>query len=296
MATIADCSAILKKARESWPKGPLYWMEGETLCVSIPFTYNLAEVKDKVQQVDFTMPFKQVEVGGPAVSLIPDFFDDLEFVTVSKYKKGVLQRINPYATRTTLGCTRSCGYCAIGTGRVEGGGMFELPEWANLPLKCDNNFFAASDSHICKSLTEDIDRGYVDYNQGLDARYLTKDIADMLAQIRKPIIRLSLDHNGMIGEWENAIDILLSSGVAKSNINTYALVGFRESPEQSWRCCEFIVNKGISINPMWYHSLDCLQQNTTTIEQGKHGWTDKDRTQLMDWYYMRRGNKPEYLR
>jgi hypothetical protein len=296
MSTLTRYADELKKARDSWPKGPLYWMEDDTLCVSIPFTYNLPEVKYKAQQVDLFMPFNRVEVGGPAVALIPDFFDGLDFVTISKGREGVLQRINPYATRTTLGCTRSCGYCAIGTGRVEGGGMVELAEWPNLPLKCDNNFFAASDSHICKSLTEDIDRGYVDYNQGLDARYLTKDIAEMLAQIKKPIIRLSLDHNGMVDEWENAIEILLSAGVAKTNINTYALVGFRESPEQSWKRCEFITGKGITINPMWYHSLDCLKKNIVTPEQGKHGWTDKNRTQLMGWYYMRRGKKPEYLK
>ena len=66
-------------------------------------------------------------VGGPAVELMPDYLAGLEHITIGRHMPGVLQRVNPLATRTTEGCTRSCGFCGVGTGRIEGGGYVFLP-------------------------------------------------------------------------------------------------------------------------------------------------------------------------
>lgn len=281
--------------KNQWPKGVTYWEEGRTLCASVPFTFCLPEIDYKARQIDMFSRWDHIEVGGPAIKLMGDYLSDTPNIVFGGDREGVLQRINPLATRTTLGCTRKCGFCAIGTGRVEGGGMVELGSWANLPIKCDNNFLAASSRHIEKSLLEDIERGSVDYNQGLDARYLTRDIAEMFGAIKKPLVRLSFDTMPVHDQWENAVDMLLDAGVAKTNISTYALVGFRESPAESVKRCEIICKKGVQINPQWYHSMDCLVLNRVSSDQANWGWTEDDRTTVMGYYYRRRGSVAKYL-
>lgn len=47
-----------------WPRGPSTWLDGRTLCVSIPFTWNLPEVRHDIEQGGLL--WDNVMVGGPA--------------------------------------------------------------------------------------------------------------------------------------------------------------------------------------------------------------------------------------
>lgn len=104
-----------------WPKGPTYWVESRVLNVSIPFTWNLPAVRHALMCRDLF--WDTAIVGGPAVELMPDYLTGMSWVTIGRDCPGVLQRINPLATRTTEGCTRTCGFCGIGSGKIEGGGI-----------------------------------------------------------------------------------------------------------------------------------------------------------------------------
>lgn len=87
-----------------WPKQTFYWRENNTLCASTPFTWELPKVRMVVCQKQIFDQWEKVIVGGPAVQLMPDYFSDLEFVEIGQDCPGILQRINPQATRTTAGC------------------------------------------------------------------------------------------------------------------------------------------------------------------------------------------------
>ena len=102
-----------------WPKKPTTWTEGRTLFISVPFTWNLPSVKNILMHRDFF--WDKAVVGGPAVELMPEYLPKLDHVTIGHHMPGVLQRVNPLATRTTEGCTRTCGFCGVGTGKIEGG-------------------------------------------------------------------------------------------------------------------------------------------------------------------------------
>lgn len=236
-----------------WPKGPTTWIEGRTLRVSVPFTWNLPHVRAGLRQRSFF--WDRAEVGGPAVDLLPGFFAGLDHVAVGHDCPGVLQRVNPDATRTTTGCTRRCDFCGIGTGKIEPGGLRELDDWPNRPVLCDNNLLAASDAHVERVLARLIGLGVADFNQGLDARLLRREHAEMISRIKAPMVRLALDRDGIREEWEAAFGLLRSSGLALNKIRSYCLVGHRDDPDEAWARLEWVKSHGVDPLPMWFTGL-----------------------------------------
>lgn len=274
-----------------WPKRPTYWQVDKTLMVSIPFTWELPGVLETLTRR--SLWWGNAVVGGPAVELIPGFFDGLDYVTEGHNEPGVLQRVNPLATRTTVGCVRRCGFCAIGTGRIEGD-FRELGDWPDLPMITDNNLLAASKEHFDRVVDRLIRHGWADFNQGIDSRLLTDYHASRLAEIKKPTIRLALDHMDYRDQWKEAFDKLRAAGIAKKNISSYCLVGFKSDPKESWQRCEWIEGHGVKAYPMWFHALDQLQKNIVTPDQQRLGWTDDGRKEIMGYYYKHRGGVPEF--
>ena len=274
-----------------WPKRPVYWTENKTLYISVPFTWNLPEVRSKILQKSFF--YNKVIVGGPAIQLLPNYLADIEYVEIRDYYPNVLQKINPLATRTTLGCVRKCKFCGIGQGKIEGEGFKELSDWPDLPIICDNNLLACSQVHFDKVMDRLEKWDVVDFNQGLDARLLTDYHAERLARLKKAIIRLALDSMRYAEKWESALEKLLKAGIPKSRIRTYALIAFDSDPTEAWNRCEWIEQHGVMALPMWFHELDALEWNAVTEKQRELGWNEKERTKIMGWYYKHRGQKGE---
>jgi len=269
-----------------WPKGPTQWIEDRTLFVSVPFTWNLPAIKDELSAG--SLLWDAAKVGGPAVALLPRFLDGLPNVTVGGELPGILQRVNPLATRTTVGCTRRCQFCGIGRQQIEPGPFRELADWPDLPVICDNNLLASSRNHFEAVVIRLARWGWADFNQGLDCRLMTPEFARLLHEIQKPMIRLALDADGEKEPWEHAFGLLRHFRIAKSAIRSYCLIGFEDTPADAWRRCEWVENHGVKALPMWFHRLDQLEPNIVTPDQEAAGWTDTERKRLMQWFYQHR--------
>ena len=283
------------KTPDNWPKAPTIWTEGRTLSVSIPFTWDLPGMLVRLSKPDPS--WDRAVVGGPAVQLLPGFFSELPHVTEGQDMPGVLQRANPYATRTTTGCPNRCGFCGIGRGLLEPGGFRELEDWPDLPILCDNNLLAASPEHFDRVMDRLEAHGWCDFNQGLDARLLTEHHAERMARVGKPIVRLALDHIRHADAWEVAFDKLRAAGVAKSRIRSYAIIGFDSGPDEAWERCAWIESHKVKALPMWFHALDQLKRNVVTERQLALGWTDRERRNIMQWHYEHKathGGPPGY--
>ena len=265
-----------------WPKSITEWHDDNTGYLSVPFTWLLPAVKAKVLQRHLYVD--RWVVGGPAVKLLPNYLSGLD-VQLGDDMPGVLQRINPQATRTTIGCIRRCGFCGVRT--IEGN-FRELPDWPDQPVVCDNNLLAASEGHFTRVMQRLRRHGWCDFNQGLDARLLTPFHATLIAAVGKPIIRLALDDDGDRKPWADAVDRLRTAGVAKSRIRSYVLCGYRGSPEEDKSRCEYVESMGSKALPMWFHALDALTANEVTPRQQSLGWTHRKRRELMCWYYWHR--------
>jgi len=261
------------------------------MMVSIPFTWDLPNVFTIIRNGSFF--WDDIVVGGPAVELMPGFFSSLSYVSEGHNLPGVLQRVNPFATRTTEGCVRRCGFCAIGTGKIEAK-YKELDEWPDLPVICDNNLLAASKEHFDRVIDRLIVHGCADFNQGIDARLLTDYHARRMAEIKKPTIRLALDRMNYRDQWEDAFSRLRIAGISKKNISSYCLIAFDSGPDECWQRCEWVETHGIKAYPMWFHRLDQLERNIVTHEQQQLGWDDAKRRHIMGYYYKHRGTVPEF--
>ncbi len=274
------------EVKKDWPKKAITWQIGRTKYFTIPFTWELPRVRQML--IQRTMDYDNAIVGGPAIELIPEYFADIPNVAIGQSYPGILQMLNPLATRTTTGCIRPCRFCGIGQGLIEPGGFRELIDWPDLPLITDNNLLAASQGHFDKVIDRLIPWGWADFNQGLDARLLTQYHADRFAGIQNPTIRLALDHKRDQGKWMIAYEKLRQAGIRNGDIRSYALIGFNSDPGEAWERCEWVNGLNITVLPMWYHSLDQLQKNIVTADQAALGWNDFERRRIMGWFYRHR--------
>ena len=128
----------------------------------------------------------------------------------------------------TRGCVRSCEWCIVPRkeGPIRPAATWEQvkrPDSRELVLM-DNNVLA------CGHGLEQIERMgheevWVDFNQGLDARLITPDIAALLAKLKWiRFVRLSCDTSAMVPVIEQAAAYLKEAGVAPSRLWCYLLV------------------------------------------------------------------------
>ena len=279
-----------KEKRSIWPKRFIHWQEQSVLKISIPFTWELPAARLFIES--WEQPLDKIIVGGPGVYLMPDYFADMTTVSIGQDEQGVLQRLNPLATRTTLGCIRRCPFCAVGTGKVERGKLEELEDWPDRPIICDNNLLAASDKHFDRVIDRLLAWKWALFEQGLDARLLTPYHAERLSQIKEPGVRLALDSMDHADQWENAFATLKRAKIANRHIRSYALIAYNTGVEEAWERCQWIERHGIKVLPMWYHSLDALALNNVTPEQEALGWSENSRKGLMGFFWQHRGARP----
>jgi hypothetical protein len=278
------------KYRNITHSGILTWNDGDTLCISVVFTWDLLAARKYADSLRHC----KVRIGGPAIELakhtLPGFFLGCHAQLGGDYP-GVLQKFNPLATRTSVGCIRKCAFCSVplveGQQTLEKFGARQVPlkDWPDLPVIFDNNLLANPVAHfdrVCDRLEK---HDWCDFNQGTDARLVSQHHAERFARLKQPMIRMALDSMSYVDAWDRALERLLRAGVAKRHIRTYALVGFGTAPDDSWHTCEHIQRNGIKPLPMWFHDLDALKRNIVTERQAALGWNDYERRRIMQWFY-----------
>jgi len=177
------------KSSSRWPKRPTTWIADRVLYISVPFTWNMPGIRRLLRSSSYL--WDNVVIGGPGVYLTlhysPGFLDGIPCVKVGDSYPGVLQRVNPLATRTTTGCLFQCVFCGVGNGVIEPGGFRELPDWPDLPVITDNNLLAASEKHFDRVIDRLKLIGWADFEQGLDPRLLTDYHAGRSPRYQTPL-------------------------------------------------------------------------------------------------------------
>jgi hypothetical protein len=225
---------------------------------------------------------------------MPDFLAELSDRVVTwtdPGPEGILQRVNPQATRTTTGCIRHCSFCGIGTGCIEPGGFQELPDWPDRSVICDNNLLASSLDHLGKAMDRLEHHEGVDFNQGLDTRLFHDYHAYRLSRLKYPTVRLALDSSNpkYQQKFQRVVWMLRRRGV--KNLHCYALIGHTTGPDEAWDRCEFIQGQKVLPYPMWFHPLNALVWNGISVRQQSLGWNRHEQRKIMGFYYQHRGGR-----
>lgn len=248
----------------SWTNGTAEWTEGQTAYISVPFTWDLQ--KAYMRRAWLEAEGYTVKMGGPAVRLITGQSGDID----------ALPHHNPDATFTSRGCIRRCSFCAVP--KIEGD-LRELPTWEPRPIVCDNNLLACSVAHFDKVVDSLKPLKGIDFNQGLDARLLSKHHADRLAEL-DCTVRLAWDNTQTGNQFMAAYERIRKAQIPKSRIQVYVLIGFNDTPDDALFRLRTLWNMGVKPNPMRYQPLGALKRNSYVAP----AWTEGELLRYMKYW------------
>ena len=162
------------------------------------------------------------------------------------------------------GCIRSCAFCAVPalegkpfqarpTTRVK---HLVHPDHKRVIL-WDNNILGESAwSDVIAELKElNVE---VDFNQGLDARLVTENVAEALKGLKLPTIRLAYDFPQMEKAVKRAVLLLKQAGLTNRrfrHICCYVLYNYKDTPADLYKRVSDLLAWGVSAYPMRYQPL-----------------------------------------
>jgi hypothetical protein len=262
----------------------------DTIEITTLFTYSRKQVHNAIAYYSQLYPRSKIYVGGIYASLMPSciqslypnvlvqqglnehadsFVPDYEILSqVEKWKDW-----DGSIIFTSRGCINKCGFCMVP--KLEG----PLKDITNTPstlvnpnhsrvILWDNNFLAQPNWY---EKLEDLKKTgkWLDFNQGLDARLLTEEKAEILASLRVKDYRFAYDGKYQRKAAENAVELLSSYGVSRRKISFYTLYNFyseqstySDTPDDFYHRVLDIVEWGAVSYPMRYVPLDAISKNT----------------------------------
>jgi len=162
------------------------------------------------------------------------------------------------------GCVRSCGFCAVP--KLEGK-PFQVRPTTRVQhliypghkrvILWDNNILG--EPHWRETLEElkslDVE---IDFNQGLDARLTTEEIAQYLSDLRIPTIRFAYDFVSMRDQILRAISLFKKVGLKNRrfrHISCYVLYNYKDTPDDLYERVRDLLAWGVAAYPMRYQPL-----------------------------------------
>lgn len=174
------------------------------------------------------------------------------------------------------GCVRSCSFCAVPA--LEGK-PFQIrlntsvrhliyPGHRNVVLWDNNILGEVHWRDVIEELKEL--KLAVDFNQGLDARFITEEVAQALVGLNIPVIRLAFDHPKIGRFIKRGLDHLKKAGITrnrKRHMVCYVLYNYNDTPEDLFERVRDLLDWGLTAYPMRYQPLngDCAFEKDSYI-------------------------------
>lgn len=196
------------------------------------------------------LPF-DAQLGGPGVDLVEELPAGVEH-TMPDYD--LYPNVNFSLGFTSRGCIRKCPWCVVHW--KEGG----IKAWARIYefwdrrhrgiVLLDNNLLASS---TWRQTLDDLigENLWVDFNQGLDIRLVTEEVADYLRRLRIRQLRFAFDHIGYAEDIKKGIKLLLDAGINSRKLSFYVLYGFG-SDKTAVKRLKILQSFNVDIYPMAY--------------------------------------------
>lgn len=203
-------------------------------------------IREQVQCQIIEGPLNKANMLGKGTPRIDKYLPDYILIKSSNWK---YQPEDSYFCRVTVGCIRKCKFCAVSKLEPNFNYLKSLRsqirevrtkygEKEHLVVM-DNNILASPN---IKSVISDIrDEGFeagasrnkrqrtVDFNQGIDARLIDKEIVRLLASINVIPIRLAFDTDGVQDSYVKAVKLLAKAGFIQ--FTTYVMFNYHDTPK-----------------------------------------------------------------
>ena len=242
------------------------------------FTWAWKPVWDAVRFYKNLFPKVEVWLGGIYASLLPNHAaqSGADYIHVGIYKEAedllpdysLVPDWDGSIVFSSRGCIRSCTFCAVPIlegklNSVKSSIKHLIWPTHTKVIFFDNNFLANPNwKDIFQELRELNLK--VDFNQGLDARLITEEVAQELSTLKKErLIRLAYDNKRMKRPVKKAIELLKAHGIRGRSIMVYALYNYHdEGPQEFFERVRDILEWGAVAYPMRYVPIDALDKNS----------------------------------
>jgi hypothetical protein len=240
------------------------------------FTYAWEPVHQAVAYCKGAFPRARVIVGGIYATLMPEH---AALSGADEIHRGLIEEAEELLPDYSLvpgwrqsivfshrGCVNRCPYCAVpimeptkGEIQVKSIRHLVAPGHKKLIL-WDNNLLGAINWRDLIAELKQIGLP-VDFNQGLDARRITEEVAQEFKGLRIDPIRMAYDVLTERKALSRAIPALERAGFKLRNTIVYVLYNFHDSPEDFLdRLCD-LMEWGVVAYPMRFEPLDSLKKN-----------------------------------
>lgn len=273
--------------------------EWDQVWISAIFTFEIPYVRELIRRYARK---SKVFVGGVSPTIMPQAFENEPCtVNIGKNEKAETYPLDYSAlgfppeysmSKITDGCIRKCGFCAVH--KLEPA-YVERPNWKRdiLPTTkyvvfSDNNYTVRKiekmreDAEYFNDLIRTTRNRSIDFNQALDARLMTGELAEILGSMPISPMRFSYDGPQEKGHVENAIRLMSDYG--KKNFTIYMLYNYMDKPEDAWiRAHEMVsvaeeTGTTVCVFPMRYQPIDQIDDKREYT--GRH-WTPQEKKAFM---------------
>lgn len=237
----------------------------------------MAKVFTFTQEYGYFINADEVEKGGTGYDIhktLPDFIDRLQ-PDYSIYNNVDNKTAYGFLTR---GCPNKCFWCIVPKKEGKQHPYMDVEEIAiegrtNLILM-DNNVLASE--YGLQQIEKIIEKGYrVDFNQGLDSRLVTDDVAKLLAKVRWiHSIRFGCDTPQQILECERAMKMIDSYRKVPATYLLYTIIG-QDINECYHRLSYFRGNKRVRIVGQPYRDFNNNSQVIPQWQKDMAHWATK---------------------
>lgn len=239
------------------------------------FTWAWKPVHESVHFYKKKFPDARVSLGGIYASLLPEHakLSGADEVKVGLFKEAenlmpdydLIPEYDASILFTSRGCVRNCKFCAVPILEGKPNNLkydikpFIHPRHTKVIL-WDNNFLANANKYAILDQLAEL-KLKIDFNQGLDARFITDKIAEKLSKVPTKLIRIAYDTSSYRTNVQRAIERLENAGINKRSIIVYTLYNFQDDPNDFLNRVRDLLSWGVVSYPMRYEPLVSLRKN-----------------------------------